>query len=218
MSIRVVIADDHPVVRDGLRLALERSGKPIVVGGEAADGREVVAIARTTPADVFILDITMPQMNGIDAARDLLKEHPDAKIIMLSLHDTKAMVDEALAAGARGYLTKEMATRHVVDAVSEVNAGRYYLCPAVAHLVVKGARPGTGRTRARGAGRAALTAQERKVLQLIAEGHSNKEIAVTLHTAINTIHTHRTSVMAKLNIHKHADLVRYAIKAGIAKL
>lgn len=217
MSIRVVIADDHPVVRDGLRLALERSGKPIVVGGEAADGREVVAIARTTPADVFILDITMPQMNGIDATRDLLKEHPAAKVIILSLHDTKAMVDEALAAGARGYLTKEMATRHVVDAVSEVNAGRYYLCPAVAHLVVKAARPGTRRTRTR-AGRVALTAQERKVLQLIAEGHSNKEIAATLHTAVNTIHTHRTSVMAKLNIHKHADLVRYAIKAGIAKL
>lgn len=217
MSIRVVIADDHPVVRDGLRLALERSGKPIVVGGEAADGREVVAIARTTPADVFILDITMPEMNGIDAARDLLKEHPAAKVIILSLHDTKAMVDEALAAGARGYLTKEMATRHVVDAVSEVNAGRYYLCPAVAHLVVKAARPGTRRTRTR-AGRVALTAQERKVLQLIAEGHSNKEIAATLHTAVNTIHTHRTSVMAKLNIHKHADLVRYAIKAGIAKL
>ena len=218
MSIRVVIADDHPVVRDGLRMTIERSGKDLVVVGEASDGVEVLTMARTTPADVFILDVTMPNMNGIEAAEELLKENPAAKIIMLSLHDTKTMVESALEAGARGYLTKEMATRNVVEAVAEVHAGRYYLCPAVAHFVVEAGLAGEKGSRKRGAASVALTGQERKVLQLIAEGHSGKEIAVKMDVSANTVHAHRNSVMAKLNIHKQADLVRYAIKAGIAKL
>ena len=217
MSIRVVIADDHPVVRDGLRLTIERDGGDLVVVGEASDGMKVLTMARTRPVDVFILDITMPNMNGIETARELLKRFPAAKIIMLSLHDTKAMVEEALAAGARGYLTKEMATRNVVEAVTEVHAGRYYLCPQIAHFVVEAGLMGKSSPK-RGAATVALTGQERKVLQLIAEGHTNKEIAALLDVSVNTIHAHRNSVMAKLNIHKQADLVHYAIKAGIAKL
>ena len=218
MSIRVVIADDHPVVRDGLRLTIERSGEDIVVVGEASDGMEVLNMAATSRADVFILDITMPNMNGIETARELLKRFPAAKVIILSLHDTKAMVEEALAAGARGYLTKEMATRTVVEAVTEVHAGRYYLCPQIAHFVVEAGLMGNRGSRKRGAAPVALTGQERKVLQLIAEGRSNKEVAARLHVSVNTIHAHRNSMMAKLNIHKQADLVHYAIKAGIAKL
>ena len=218
MSIRVVIADDHPVVRDGLRLTIERSGQPIVIVGEASDGMEVLKAARTRPADVFILDITMPNLNGIEAARELLKWSPAAKFIMLSLHSTKAMVEESLAAGARGYLTKEMATRTVVEAVTEVHAGRYYLCPMVAHFVVEAGFIGKKGSRQRGAAPLGLSGQERKVLQLIAEGHSSKEIAALLDVSVNTVHAQRNSVMAKLNIHKQADLVRYAIKAGIAKL
>src|ERR1035437_5545175 len=135
--IRIVIADDHPVVRDGLRLTIERSGEPIVVVGEASDGMEVLKTARTRPANIFILDITMPNLNGIETARELLKRAPAAKVIILSLHSTKGMVEEALAAGARGYLTKEMATRNVVEAVAEVHAGHYYLCPAIAHFIVE---------------------------------------------------------------------------------
>ena len=218
MSIRVVIADDHPVVRDGLRLTIERSGKDIVVVGEASDGMEVLKTARTRPADIFILDITMPNLNGIETARELLKRAPAAKVIILSLHSTKGMVEEALAAGARGYLTKEIATRNVVEAVAEVHAGRYYLCPMVAHFVVEAGFIGKEGSRQCGAAPLGLTGQERKVLQLIAEGHSNKEIADLLDLSANTIHAHRNSVMAKLNLHKQADLVRYAIKAGIAKL
>ena len=216
--IRVVIADDHPVVRDGLRLTIERSGKPIVVVGEAADGMEVLKAVRTRPADIFILDITMPNLNGIETTRELLKRTPAARVIILSLHSTKAMVEEALAAGARGYLTKEMVTRTVVEAVTEVYAGRYYLCPMVAHFVVEAGFIGIRRSRQRSGAPMGLTGQERKVLQLIAEGHSNKEIAALLDLAVNTIHAHRNSVMAKLNLHKQADLVHYAIKAGIAKL
>ena len=218
MAIRVIIADDHPVVRDGLRLTIERSGKDIVVVGEASDGMEVLKMARTKPADVFILDITMPNMNGIETTRELLKRSPAAKVLILSLHDTKGMVEEALAAGARGYLTKEMATRNVVDAVTEVHAGRYYLCPMIAHFVVEAGLMVKKVSRKRGAAPVALTGQERKVLQLIAEGHSNKETAAMLDLSVNTIHAHRNSVMAKLNIHKQADLILYAIRAGIAKL
>jgi DNA-binding NarL/FixJ family response regulator len=218
MSIRVVIADDHPVVRDGLRLAIERSGKPIVIVGEAADGMEVLKLARERPPDVFIMDIIMLNLNGIETARELLKRSPGAKIIMLSLHDTRAMVEEALAAGARGFLTKETATRNVVDAVGEVHAGRYYLSPAIAHYVVEAGLPGKKRSRKREAAPVALTGQERKVLQLIAEGHSTKEVAAMLGVSVNTIHTHRSQLMAKLDMHKQTDLVHYAIKAGIAKL
>ncbi len=199
-------------------MTIENSGKDIVIVGEAADGMEVVQLAGQKLVDVFILDITMPNLNGIETARELLKRSPAAKVIMLSLHDTKAMVEEALAAGARGYLTKEMATRTVTDAVTEVHAGRFYLCPMVARFVAEAGLMGKKGARKRGEAPAALTGQERKVLQLVAEGHSNKAIAAQLDLSVNTVHAHRNSVMAKLNIHQHSDLVHYAIKAGIAKL
>ena len=218
MSIRVIIADDQPVVRDGLRLAIERSGKNIIIVGEASDGMEVLEAAKTRPPDVFILDITMPRLNGIETARELVRRFPGAKIIMLSLHDTRVMVEEALSAGARGFLTKETVTRNVVDAVVEVHAGRYYLSPAIAHFVVGAGLLGKAGMRKRGNASVALTGQERKVLQLIAEGSSTKEVAALLDLSVNTVHTHRNRVMAKLNIHKQTDLVHYAIKAGIAKL
>jgi DNA-binding NarL/FixJ family response regulator len=218
MSIRVVIADDHPVVRDGLRLAIERRGKGIEVAAEAADGMEALEIAERNPPHVFILDITMPRMNGIETARELIRRQPGAKIIMLSLHDTRAMVEESLSAGARGFLTKEAATRNVVDAISEVHAGGWYLCPRIAHYVVESSLMGKKVRRRRGAAGVALTEQERKVLQLIAEGRSSKEVASDLGVSFNTVHAHRNHLMAKLGLHKQSDLVRYAIKAGIAKL
>ncbi|OGA50527.1 MAG: hypothetical protein A3G25_13875 [Betaproteobacteria bacterium RIFCSPLOWO2_12_FULL_63_13] len=218
MTIRVVIADDHPVVRDGLRMTLERSGAGIEVIGEAADGAEAIGIARKTPADVYILDVTMPVMNGIETTRELLRRNAAAKVIVLSLHDIKPIVEEAFSAGARGYLTKETATRSVVEAVTAVHAGQCYVCPAVAHLAVDALAQVNKAARARGAMNETLTRQERRVLQLVAEGYSSKEIASRLHVSANTVHSHRNSVMAKLNLHKQADLVHYAIKAGIAKL
>jgi len=211
MSIRVIIADDHPLVREGLRRTIERSGADIVVVAEAADGTEALNAARTWRVDVFILDITMPRLNGFAAAQGLILKDPSAKVIMLSLHDTKVVVEEALASGARGFLTKDSATKDVVAAITEVHAGRTYFSAAIAGFVRKA--PGE-----RSAGAAALTRQEQRVLQLIGEGNTNKGIARVLNVSTNTIHSHRNSVMAKLNIHKHADLVRYAIKAGLAKL
>lgn len=217
MSIRVLIADDHPIVRDGLRLSLERGGRDVVVVGEAADGVEVLELAKTCRVDVFILDITMPRLNGLDTARELLKGRRTARIIILSLHDSRALVEESMAIGARGYLTKETASRNVTDAVCEVYAGRFYLSPEITHIMIAG--------RERGGGKGgvmepvlALTASERRVLQLIAEGRTAKEIAAELGRAIDTVLTHRKNLMAKLRIHKQTDLVRYAVKEGISKL
>ena len=207
MSIRVVIADDHPLVRSGLRFTIERSGANIEIVGEASDGLAVLKLAQQTAVDVFILDITMPNLNGILATRELCRLFPAAKVIILSLHDTQEMVERALEAGARGYLTKEMAPHNVVEAVTAVQAGRYYLCPSITHFAL-----------ARSPTPALLTPQEQKVLQLIAEGRSTKEIAALLGRSSNTIHVHRNRLMAKLKIHKQADLVRYAVKAGLAKL
>jgi DNA-binding NarL/FixJ family response regulator len=217
MSIRVVIADDHPIVRDGLRFCIERSGQDIRVVGESANGQEVLDCAGKLPADVYILDITMPVLNGLETARQLIRSVPSAKIIMLSLLSTQALVEEALAIGVRGYLTKETASRNLVEAVTEVYAGRVFFSPDIADIIVnryvKGAAVPQTLDRP-----AALTAQERKILQLVAEGATYKEVAAKLDLSSNTVHTHRKNLMAKLNIHRQADLVRYAIREGIAKL
>ena len=217
MKIRVLIADDHPVVRDGLEFSLARKAPEIEVVGEAEDGAAAVALARSLSPDVIILDITMPRLNGLDAAREILRGNPAARVIILSLHDTRAFVEEAIAAGARGYLTKETAGRNIAEAVREVHAGRYFLSPAVAHIVVEKAKAGAKAPRRR-SGPPALTSQERKVLQLIAEGRTGKEIASDLGIAPNTVHAHRTSLMAKLGLHKQTDLVRFAVREGLAKL
>ena len=218
MSIRVIIADDHPLVRDGLRFSIERSGQGIVVAGEATHGEEILdMVARGVTADVYIIDVTMPKLNGIETTRELLRRHPKAKVIVLSFHDTRAMVEAALEAGARGYLTKEAASRTVVEAIGKVHGGGVYLSPDVAPFAadrfLSEAPPVRAPKRT-----SVMTGRERKVLQMIAEGHTNKEIATELGLATNTIHAHRNNLMAKLNIHKQTELVRYAIKEGIAKL
>lgn len=217
MSIRVVIADDHPLVRDGLRFSIERSGHDIGIVGECANGQEVLDRAEHLPADVYLLDITMPVLNGLETARQLIRSNPSAKIIMLSLHCTQALVEEALASGVRGYLTKETASRNVADAVTEVYAGRVFFSPDIAGIIVNRFVKGTAEPKLPGRP-TALTAQERKILQLVAEGATYKEVAAKLDLSSNTVHTHRKNLMAKLDIHRQADLVRYAIKQGIAKL
>jgi DNA-binding NarL/FixJ family response regulator len=217
VKIRVLIADDHPLVRDGLRFSIERSGGDIEIVAEAADGFSAVKAAKEHSPDVFVLDITMPRMNGLETAREILRGDPAAKIIILSLHDTRAFVEDALELGARGYLTKDTASRHIIEALKEVQAGRFYLSPQIAHILVE---KGIRRTKARRSGRraAALTGQERKILQLIAEGRTGKEIAAALEIAPNTVHAHRTNLMTKLGLHKQTDLVRLAIKEGWVKL
>ena len=216
MSIRVVIADDHPVVRDGLRFSIERSGRDITVVGWAGDGQAVLDLAGGVSVDVYVLDVTMPTLNGIDTLRALVQLDPEAKVLMLSFQSSESVVGESLRAGARGFLTKETATRCVVEAIEEVHAGRYYLSPDIAHYVVRhfveASGPAEPQTPA-----GALTPQERRVLQLVAEGHSSRTIADLLHVSINTIQKHRANLMAKLDIHNLAGLVRYALKEKIAK-
>jgi DNA-binding NarL/FixJ family response regulator len=216
MNISVLIADDHPLVREGLRFSIQRSGQPIEVVYEAADGLEVLQAAKKQPIDIFLLDITMPRLNGLDAARELLSKNRDVKIILLSFNSSRAFVEQAIEVGVRGYLTKETASRNVVEAISEVHAGRFYLSPDIAGFMVekavdRGQKSGSPR-------KTHLTIQERKVLQLIAEGKTAKEIASGLGLAVNTVHAHRKNLMAKIGIHKGTDLVRFAIKEGIAKL
>lgn len=216
MSIRVVITDDHPIVRDGLRFSIERSKADIVVAGEAGNGRELLDLAVDAEADVYVMDVTMPVMNGIEATRELLRLNPSARVIMLSLQSADSVVVQSLRAGARGFLTKETATRNVVEAIREVHAGRYYLSPEIAHCIVEPflekAKQDSAQLKA-----PRLTCQEMRVLQLFAEGHSSKEIASSLEVSANTVHTHCTSLMAKLGIHDRATLVRYALREGIAK-
>jgi DNA-binding NarL/FixJ family response regulator len=215
VSIRVLIADDHPLVRDGLRFSIERWGKGIEVVHEASDGMGALEAARRIAVDVFVIDITMPLMNGIEATRTLLKERPQAKVLILSLHDSRNFVQEAMQAGAHGYLTKESASQYIVDAIRAVHEGHFYLSPQIAHYMVESSLGGSAAGSAKGP--TALTPQERRILQLIAEGHTTKEIASRLSLAATTVSTHRKNMMAKLDVHKQTDLVRIAVREGIVK-
>jgi len=213
VSVRVLIADDHPVVRDGLRFSIERWGGDIEIVGEARDGMEVLHLAKKYSIDVFVIDVAMPLLNGLDATRALLRDHPAAKVIILSFHMTRSVVEEAFRAGARGYVTKETASRNIVKAIRETAAGRFYLSPDVAQFMVQSAFKGRASRANQRSG--SLTTQERRVLQLIAEGKTSKEIASLLSLATNTVHAHRKNLMAKLDVHKQTDLVRIALREGI---
>ena len=216
MNIRVFLADDHPIVRDGLRFAIQRSGSGIQVVGEASNGQELLDLSTDTHVDVFITDVSMPVLNGIEATRLLLRRQPSARVVILSFLNSDMIVGGALRAGARGFLTKETATRCVVDAIKEVYSGRYYISPDVSRCILQGFL-GASATKDAPMGPAVLTSQERRVLQLIAEGKTSKDIAVVLGVSANTVHRHRSNLMKKLDIHRQADLVRFALREGIAK-
>ena len=218
MSIRIILADNHPVVREGLRSAIEkRGGEDIRIVGEASTGKEVLEISQKCPADVYILDVSMPELNGIDTAERLMQADPTCKIIILSIYDSRIFVEKAFRCGVRGYILKESATDEVIQGIQEVHRGRFFLSPVIAKYIVNGFiarmlhRDGSDKE-------AALTNREKEVLQLIAEGNSSKEIATKLNLYLNTVFVYRREIMRKLDIHKQAELVRYAIKEGIAKL
>ncbi len=217
-GVRVFIADDHPVVRDGLRFTIERSGRGLSVVGEAANGRDVLAFAATGRVDVFILDVTMPELNGIDTARMLLAADPAARILMLSFHDSKAIVEAALQSGARGYILKESATQDVVAAIREVMRDRYYLSPAISHVVIEGFLESRRAQTATGLAGQPLTPRERETLQLIAQGLTSREVAERLDVSVNTVRVHRRRLMAKLDVHKETDLVRHAAQRGMVQM
>lgn len=214
--IRVVIADDHTVVIEGLKAVLKKTAPDIVVCGEARDGRRALALAHNSPADVYVFDISMPVLNGMEAMARLLLEDAGARVIMLSMHDDRPTVEKALRAGAKGYLVKESAAEEIACALRVVHRGQCYLSPSISAML-DNAGFRSPRVRARKAKSFGLTAKETDVVRFIAEGMGNKQIAVKLSISESTIHVHRRNISRKLDIHKQTDLVRYAIREGLAK-
>ena len=213
--IKILLADDHVIVRDGVKAVLERKGKDLEVVGEVGNGQELVTWAETNDADVYVVDISMPVLNGVEATQRLIKAKPEAKVIMLSMYDDRIAVEKSLKAGAKGFIVKVSTADEIVEAIHEVAAGRFYLCSKVSKYIVQ---VFLGKTSTRKWDATGLTPKEKEVLQLIAEGYSSKQIAKTFNLSLNTIHVHRNNIMKKLAIHKQADLVRFAIKEGIAQL
>ncbi len=214
MKIKIVLADDHALVRQGVRMMLETAADEFQVIGEVSNGEELLAIAKKTPADVYIVDISMPVLNGVEAVRKLLKQSPKAKVLILSMYDDRVSVEKALKAGARGFVVKVSRAEELLEAVREVASGKFYFGGKISKFLVQGFLGKHAPKKQSGH----LTAKEKEVLQLIAEGYSSKQIAQHFTLSLNTIHVHRNNIMRKLGIHKQAELVRYALKEGIAQL
>jgi DNA-binding NarL/FixJ family response regulator len=215
MTIQVLLADDHKIVRDGLRVLIERCHDMQVIA-EAEDGRKALQLARKHKPDVVIMDISMPDLNGIDATRQILEEVPGAKVIALSMHSDKQFVDGMLRAGAVGYLLKDCAADELIQCIRIVLSGRICLSPGVTgFLVNEYLHPTRDEVLAP---RTELSVREREVLQLIAEGRSTKDIANSLHISIKTVETHRKNIMEKANLHSVAELTKYAIRHGLTSV
>lgn len=212
--ITVLLADDHTIVREGFRKMLELEPDLEVIG-EAQDGRQAVALAIKLRPAVVLMDIAMPQLNGLEATRQLLKALPAARVLMLSAHNDDAYVSNAAEAGAVGFLLKQTSAQDVCRAIREVHQGRKFFTPSVAKRRDRLNPPTLDRTGKSTQKTAQLTSREMEVLQLIAEGKANKETAATLGIGIKTVEKHREHLMAKLDIHDTAGLTRYAIGAGI---
>jgi DNA-binding NarL/FixJ family response regulator len=205
--MKVVLADDHAMVREGLRAVLEKAGVRVI--GEAANGREAVAEVLRLHPDVVVMDLAMPELNGVDAARRLTKELPGTKIVALSMTADRRYVTAMMAAGAAGYVLKNAAAEQLIEALNVVTSGEKYLSPEIADQHF------STRASARGTTEKGLTPREREVLQLVAEGKSSKEIAVTLSIALPTVETHRRQLMEKLGLRSIAELTKYAIREGL---
>jgi DNA-binding NarL/FixJ family response regulator len=213
--LRILIADDHEVARKGIRSLLE-SHAGWEVCGEARDGREAVECATRLKPDVLLLDVGMPNLNGLDATRQILALNPDARILILTVHDSEQVVREVLAAGARGFLLKSDAGRDLVAAVEALQHRRTFFTSSVAQMMLEGyLRPND---EADASGQRVLTPREREVIQLVAEGKTTKEVATALRLSVKTAETHRTNLMRKLDLHSVAALTLYAVRNGIVQI
>jgi len=214
MRCLILVADDHAVVRAGLRTLLE-SRPGWQVGGEAANGREAVELAARLKPDVAVMDIGMPLLNGIEATRQIRRVSPETEILILTMHESEQMVEKVLEAGARGYILKDVADSTLISAVEMLRRHKPFASARVAeHFAAAGARAGTGgerRKRIRGR----LTQREREIIQLLAEGKSNKEVAGVLGISVRTAETHRANIMLKLDLHSVVELVRFAVRNNI---
>jgi DNA-binding NarL/FixJ family response regulator len=214
--VRILIADDHDVVRTGLRTLLEaQPGWEICA--EAVNGREAVAKVKQLRPDVGLLDLTMPDLNGLEATRQILKAVPTTEVLILTMHESEQTIREVLHAGARGYVLKSDAVRILVAAVEALSQHKQFFTPRVAEMVLGGYLTNTGRAAGFQPSRNPLTAREREIVQLLAEGKINKQVASDLNISVNTVEAHRSNVMHKLGLRSLGDLVRYAIRNQITQ-
>lgn len=212
MSTRVLLADDHEIFVEGLRSLLSKEPQLEVVGA-VTDGGQAVRQVREQEPDVVIMDLSMPDMSGIEATQLIKTERPAVKVLCLSMHSDRGFVMGALDAGASGYVLKDGAKRELLEAIRAVTAGQVYLSPCVARMVVEAAKS-NGATPAL----SLVTERERQVLKLLAQGSTSKEIADRLHLSVKTVGTHRNHIMEKLNIHSIAELTKFAIREGLTSV
>ncbi|MHB0914786.1 MAG: response regulator [Thermoleophilia bacterium] len=216
-AIRVLLADDHAILRSGLSKLLGEQ-KDIEVVGEASDGREAIQKAQELTPDIVLMDIGMPVMNGMEATKQIKKRNRDIKVLVLTMHDNEEYLFQVLQAGASGYVLKKAADDDLVNAIHIVYRGDCFLYPSAAKMVVEdylekvkqGHEPATSFDN--------LTDREREILTMVAEGYTNREIAEALFISVKTVETHKSNIMEKLNLHKRAELVRYAIRKGMLQL
>jgi len=213
--LRILVADDHTLVRQGLRKILESQPGWVVVG-EAGDGRDAVQQAMDLLPDVIIMDIAMPRLNGVEALQQIQRRHPNTRVLALSMYADEAYVTRAVRAGASGYLLKESADADLIQAVGALSEGKSFFSPAVARVLLD---EYVRQLAERGIADRfeTLSEREREVFQLIAEGHSNKEVAMMLHISPTTVETHRAHIMEKLDLHSTADIVLCAVRKGIVR-
>ncbi len=214
MSIRILLVDDHKIMRDGLRTLLAQQSDMEVVA-EADTGRRAVSLAKELDPDVVIMDVGMPELNGIEAARRIRHESPEVKVIALSMHSDRRFVAGMLGAEASGYLLKDCAFEELARAIHTVMSGQIYVSPGIAKTVLEDY---VRTVSSSGGTRPTLSPREREVLQLLAEGRSTKQIAHALSVSVKTVETHRAQVMEKLDIHSIAELTKYAIREGLTSL
>jgi two-component system, NarL family, response regulator NreC len=210
--MRILLCDDHRLMREGLRAVLEKEGQEIV--GEAVNGREVVALCRQLQPDIVVMDVSMPDVNGIDATRQLMLEMPDVRVVGLSMNTDRRYLTAMFAAGAVGYLPKSSGADELMLAIRTVASGHEYRSPSVSGATVdssSGQAPGHAVPKP-------LSTREREVLQLLAEGKSSKEIAAGLDIGVTTVETHRRQIMDKLGLRTIAELTKYAVKVGLTSL
>lgn len=212
--INIVMADDHVMVRSGIKAALERKRKDIQVVAEVSNGKELLSLPKDLQADIFLVDISMPILNGIEATKKLKRLRKDAKVIILSMYDDRVSVERAIRAGANGFVIKVSTIEEVINAIEDVSKGKFFLCSSISNYVFEGFLSKASGKRSSHS----LTAKEKEILQLVAEGYSSRKIAAEFGLSLNTVHVHRNNIMHKLKIHKQADLIRYAIKEGIAHI
>ena len=218
MPLRILLVDDHEVVRRGLSVLL-RAKPDWEVCGEASNGREAVEKALKLNPDVVILDVGMPHLNGFEATRQIVKARPEARILILTLHDSESLVQEVLSAGARGFLLKSDAARDLVTAVEALQNNKRYFTPKVASMVLEDyLRKQNADGTEEAPTRAKLTPREREIVQLLAEGKSSREVADALGLSVKTAETHRANIMRKLNLHSVSDLVMYAVRNNIVQV